>query len=257
MRFHLSFLILITAQFVLAQTNPISHGVYRWPDHKVSQEGDREVRAILEGTTPHFSYLEMHVTTQAIGAQPSEMHANDTIEEVIIVREGLMGITIDGKVHTLGAESVVILLPGKVHSIKNVGELPLSYWVMRYRSHDPIGERPDENVSANVFDAESLVFKLRDDGVKGGTPYFDRSTYMCERFEMHITQLNKIGPSHKAHVHTESEIILVLSGNTEMTIAGETYQGGPGDFYFAKEDQLHGIANTSDETCRYFAFKWK
>lgn len=106
-----------------------------------------------------------------------------------------------------------------------------------------------------MLNADSLTFKPSARG--GGRAYFDRPTTMCERFEMHVTQLNSKGPSHKPHTHIETEIILVLSGETEMTIDGKVYEGSPGDFYFMNAHLLHGVRNATDQPCSYFAFKWK
>ena len=101
---------------------------------------------------------------------------------------------------------------------------------------------------------DSLQFVPKTNG--GGRPYFDRATAMCERLEMHETRLNKKGPSHKPHRHIESEIILVLSGETEMAIDGKEYKGGAGDLYFANSGSFHGVGNASDAPCSYLAFKW-
>ncbi|HLT71062.1 MAG TPA: cupin domain-containing protein, partial [Cyclobacteriaceae bacterium] len=91
----------------------------------------------------------------------------------------------------------------------------------------------------------------------GGRAYFDRPTAMCERFEMHVTRLDKQGPSHEPHKHVETEIILILSGETEMMIGGKDYQASPGDLYFINSELMHGLRNTRDTPCSYFAFKWK
>ena len=106
-----------------------------------------------------------------------------------------------------------------------------------------------------MLNADSLVFKPSEKG--GGRAYFDRATAMCERLEMHVTQLNKKGPSHTPHSHPEAEIILVISGETEMTIDGKEYKAEAGDFYFINSELLHGMRNASDTPCSYFAFKWK
>lgn len=105
-----------------------------------------------------------------------------------------------------------------------------------------------------VLNADSLAFKPSARG--GGRAYFDRATAMCERFEMHTTELNLKGPSHNPHTHIETEIILVLSGKTEMTIDGKEYTATVGDFYFIDSQLFHGIRNATDEPCSYFAFKW-
>ena len=74
---------------------------------------------------------------------------------------------------------------------------------------------------------------------------------------MHITQLDRIGESHAPHKHEETEIILVIAGETEMTIDGKEYKASAGDFYLMESQLMHGVRNAKDTPCSYFAFKWK
>lgn len=239
----------------LAQLPPVKSGVYRWVEHPVKLSEDRESRKILEGTSPHFEYLEIHATTQFPGAKPGTAHANEDIEECLIVKEGTMKATIEGQSRILGAGSVILLMPQQMHSLENIGKSNLTYFVMRYRSKKKMDlERGQASGGSLMLNADSLDFKPSARG--GGRAYFDRSTAMCERFEMHVTRLNKKGPSHEPHAHIETEIILVLSGKTEMMIDGKEYKGEPGDFYFMNSQLLHGVRNANDEPCSYFAFKW-
>ncbi len=240
----------------LAQLAPVKSGVYRWSDHPAKAGESRESRRILEGSSPHLEYLEIHATTQFPGAQPSPAHANDDIEECIIVKEGTMKVTIEDRSEVLGAGGVVLLLPHQMHSLANVGESNLTYYVMRYRSRKPMAlERGRASGGSLMLNPDALPFKPSSRG--GGRAYFDRATAMCERFEMHVTRLDQKGPSHTPHSHEETEIILIVSGETEMTIDGSEYQATAGDFYFMSSQLLHGIRNAADEPCSYFAFKWK
>ncbi|WP_170863109.1 cupin domain-containing protein [Pseudozobellia thermophila] len=238
-----------------AQLDPIREGIYKWNDFPVKKSELKEGRSILEGTSPHFEYIEMHATTQKPGATPGPAHANKDIEECLIVREGTMKVTIEGESRILGPEGVILLMPQQMHSVENVGDTDLTYYVLRYRARKAMDIERGRNAGGSLMiNADSLTFKPSARG--GGVPYFDRPTAMCERFEMHITQLDKKGPSHKPHKHIETEIILMLAGKTKMTIDGKVYQAGPGDFYLAKSGSMHGIENAGDEPCRYFAFKW-
>ena len=248
-------LLLLSAITMYAQLKPVKGGVYKWNELSVNKSEDRESRNILEGTSPHLEYLEIHATTQMPGAKPNAPNANDDIEECIIVKEGLMKVTNEGKSEVIGPGSVVLFMPKQVHSIENVGDGNLTYYIMSYKSKKPMNiERGELNGGSKVYNANDLVFKPSSKG--GGIAYFDRATSMCERFEMHITQLDKKGPSHNPHTHIETEIILLISGETEMTIDGKKYQGNAGDLYFANSQLLHGISNVIDEPCKYFAFKW-
>ncbi|HYG24371.1 MAG TPA: cupin domain-containing protein [Verrucomicrobiae bacterium] len=252
----LAIAICASALTVSAQLAPVKPGVYRWSDHTVQADSNRETRAILEGTSPHLSFLKIHATTQPVGAQPRPARANDDAEELIIVKEGLLKMTFDNHSEVLAAGSVVHLMPGQMHQIANVGDVPLTYYVMKYRSEKPMQlERATASGASRMFDVTKLPLKPSARGA--GRAYFDRATAMCERFELHVTQLHQSGPSHAPHSHVESEIILVISGDTEMSIDGKDYKGSAGDFYLVPSNQPHGLRNLSDKPCAYFAFKWK
>ncbi|MRI00594.1 cupin domain-containing protein [Kriegella sp. EG-1] len=235
---------------------PVKSGVYKWDDYPVKFGKLRESRSIMEGTSPHFEYLEMHATTKFPGAEPSTAHANAEYEECIIVKEGKMEVTIEGISTILEAGGVILLMPQQMHFLANVGDTNLTYTVMKYKSKKKMNiERGVVAGGSLTINKDSLTFKRSKRG--GGIAYFDRPTAMCERFEMHITQLDEKGPSHKPHAHEETEIIMVLSGKTEMTIDGKEYKASAGDFYFMDSQLFHGVRNATDETCSYFAFKWK
>ncbi|WP_405381050.1 cupin domain-containing protein [Maribacter sp. LLG6340-A2] len=251
----LSFTVVKNSDAIYA-SDLVKSGVYKWKDHPVKKGGMRESRKIFEGVGPHLSHFRMHATTQYPGAKPNPPHANEAKEECIIVKEGTMKVTIEGQSKILGAGGIILLMPQQMHSIENVGDTNLTYYVMQYQSKKNMDiKRGMANGGSLMLNKDSLVFNKSERG--GGIPYFDRATAMCQRFEMHITQLNKKGPSHKPHAHEETEIILILSGNTEMTINGTEYTAGAGDFYLANSQEQHGIRNATDSPCSYFAFKWK
>jgi len=240
----------------MAQLKPVNSGVYKWTDHPLTMSADRESRKILEGTSTHLDYLEIHATTQFPGAKPSTAHANDDIEECIIVKEGLMKATVEGRSTVLGAGGVILLMPRQLHSVQNAGDNNLTYYVMRYRSKKKMDlERGQSAGGTLMLNADSLTFKSSSRG--GGRRYFDRSTAMCERFEMHMTQLDEKGPSHDPHSHDETEIVLVLSGKTEMTIDGKEYDGSAGDFHLINSQLMHGVRNATSDPCSYFIMIWK
>jgi (S)-ureidoglycine aminohydrolase len=125
-----------------------------------------------------------------------------------------------------------------------------------FRSRKPMDlDRSRSSGGTLLLNADSIAYTEKDS--KGTKKYFDRPTAMCANYEMHITSLTKKGPSHVPHQHVDTEIILMIEGETGMTIDGKTYHAGPGDFYIAESDKLHGISNATDKPCSYFAFKWR
>ena len=76
----------------MAQLSLIPSGAYHWADMPVKKAEDREGRRFVEGSSPQFDYLEIHATTQQKGAVSRPPHAQKDKEELIIVKEGIMGV---------------------------------------------------------------------------------------------------------------------------------------------------------------------
>ncbi len=251
----LSFHLIAVSAF--AQLKPVDSGVYSWESLPVKKGEDRESRKILEGTSAHLDYLEIHATTQYPGARPSRMHANEDIEELILVKEGRLKVTYGDNKSILSPESAFLLMPGQMHSLENAGKDNLTYYVVRFRGKNPMKFKRGQAHGGSVpYITDSLNFVSRPEG-GGARAYFDRSSVMFERIEMHVTQLDPGTTSHAGHSHIETEIVLMISGETAMKIDGKKYQGGAGDLYFMESQLVHGILNTSDVPCTYYAFKWK
>lgn len=116
-------------------------------------------------------------------------------------------------------------------------------------------ERSIKAGGAILLNYDSLTYAEKNG--RGTRKYFDRPTATCGNFEMHVTYLKTAGPSHIAHQHLDTEIILVFDGETKMTINGKDYTAGPGDLYIIESGKMHAIANASEKPCSYFAFKWR
>ncbi len=256
MKYILLFLSYTIAMTTSAQLKPISSGVYHWNELPTKKDSLRQSFKIAEGTTTEFEYFEMHATTQEKGAVPRPPHTQENIEEVIIIKEGLMKCKIGDKQAILGKGGVLLIPPHEAQEFENIGNGPLTYYVFMFRSKKPMNmERSKQAGGTLLLHSDSLEFKESARG--GGKKYFDRPTAMCENYEMHITQLAKKGPSHTPHQHVDTEIILIIDGETEMVIDGQTYKAGPGDLYIAESGKLHGVSNAADKPCSYFAFKWR
>lgn len=239
-----------------AQLQPITSAVYHWDDLPVKKDTHREIRKIAEGTTNEFGYFEIHATTQYKGAIPRPPHAQDSIEELIIIKDGTLKCTIGNKTATLSQGSVLLIPPHEMMTFENTGDGPATYYVFMFRSKKPMNiERSKIAGGTLLINYDSLVYKEANN--RGTRKYFDRPTAMCENYEMHTTYLKVKGPSHAPHQHVDTEIILMIDGESEMMIDGKSYNAGPGDFYIAETNKLHGISNATDKPCSYFAFKWR
>jgi len=256
MRIILAILFQIIAMNTIAQLQPIHSGVYHWNESPVKKDKQRESRKIAEGTTAEFSYFEIHATTQEKGATPRPPHAQDSLEEMIIIKEGKLKCTIGNKTAELGPGSVLLIPPHEMQTFENTGNGPVTYYVFMFRSRKTMNmERSIKAGGTLLLNYDSLTYTETNN--KGTRKYFDRPTAMCDNYEMHITYLKVKGPSHAPHQHVDTEIILVIDGDVEMTIDGTDYKGSAGDLFIAESGKMHGVANATDKPCSYFAFKWR
>ena len=250
------YLLLSFSPTVMAQLLPVGSGIYRWSDLTIKAEPQRESRKLLEGTTPEFEYFEIHATTQHKGAVSRPAHTQNSLEELIIIKEGTMKCTVGEKTRILGKGSVLLIPPLQEQHFENIGGGPLTYYVFMFRSRKPMDlERSTKAGGALLLNYDSL--RYTETGTKGTRKFFERPTAMCENFEMHITTLKQKGPSHAPHQHLDSEIILMIEGSSEMIIDGKLYPGSAGDLYIVESGKMHGISNTSEKPCSYFAFRWR
>ena len=95
----------------------------------VKENAQNKSRAVLNGAT-HSGYpLEMHITELAPGMMPHAPHSH-VHEELLLIREGQLEVTIAGKMSRLGPGSVAYLASNQEHGWKNVGSAPARYFVL-------------------------------------------------------------------------------------------------------------------------------
>src|SRR5689334_3609329 len=90
---------------------PIQSDVYAWKNLPVEKKSTSERRQIIDGSGPVLSNLEIHATTIDPGTAPHAPH-HHAEEELFIIKEGRLTLTINGKSQELGAGSVAVAMPG-------------------------------------------------------------------------------------------------------------------------------------------------
>ncbi|GAA4397921.1 hypothetical protein GCM10023187_07880 [Nibrella viscosa] len=233
----------------------IQSNVYVWREIPVIRKPTSDQRLILEGETRDFRHMEVHATTLPARQAPHPAHKHDD-EELIIVKEGELTVTIEGKAKTLGPGSVALMLPGDEHGFENKGNTPVTYYVMRYASREPVDlERGHKAGGSFWIDWKDVAFTPHDKG--GIRRMFDRATAMTKRFEMHVTTLNQGLWSHPPHTHRAAEILLMVVNHSQESIDGKLYPATTGDLIFLESNVPHALQNTSQGTCTYFAFQFE
>lgn len=252
---YLVIILILFLAWPLSGQPPLPSKVYAWADLEKNEQNGRISRPIFEGSTTHLEYYEIHATTIPPKTAPHPAHSH-LDEELLIVKEGALEVTAGDEVKILGPKSIALIQPNEVHGFRNAGDIPATYYVLRYRSKSGNNPTRSRQQGGSIFvDFESLEFKTHDKG--GRRNYFDRPTGMCEDFEMHMTNLNEGTDSHAPHTHVVEEIILITEGEVEMHIDGKWYKAMPGDLVFLDSMIPHAARNIGKGQCQYFAFQWK
>jgi len=103
--------------------------VQRFEDLKVKENGKNRSRDGFKEKTHGGFPLDLHQTELAPGEAPHAAHRHEH-EEVVMIREGTLEVTIEGKVTRVGSGSVVFVASNEFHGWRNVGEVRAHYFVM-------------------------------------------------------------------------------------------------------------------------------
>jgi quercetin dioxygenase-like cupin family protein len=136
----------------------IPSAVYAWDDLEVEKRETGERRHVFKGSTEAFEYLQVHASTVEPETAAHAAHTHDDREELIIVKEGTVELSINGESAVLPAGSVALALPGDSHGIQNAGDVPATYFIIRWRTKETGGTRHPEAASV-IANWGNLEFK--------------------------------------------------------------------------------------------------
>lgn len=86
-------------------------------------------RRVFDGETTRGLALEMHETELEPGKMPHPAHSH-VHEELLVLLEGKLEVTINGGKSTIGTNSVVFVSSGEEHGWRNVGDSAARYYVI-------------------------------------------------------------------------------------------------------------------------------
>jgi mannose-6-phosphate isomerase-like protein (cupin superfamily) len=121
---------LLATSLAQAQTEQkLSSGVFPFAGLPIRKDGGNEFRNIVNSTMPTGERVEIHETVLAPGKMPHPAHQH-AHSEFWLIREGDVELTINGKTQRIGSGSAAFAAANEMHSIKNVGSKPASYFVV-------------------------------------------------------------------------------------------------------------------------------
>jgi quercetin dioxygenase-like cupin family protein len=114
---------------VTASTDALPSGAFRFEDLKVHENGPFRSRQVLKGKTHSGFSLDLHESELPPDKMPHPPHQHRH-EEMLLIREGQIDITIGGKTSRLRSGSVAYIASNEMHGWKNTGTSTAAYFVM-------------------------------------------------------------------------------------------------------------------------------
>ena len=88
---------------------------------------------VFEDPTATLDELELHVTTLEVGASPHPPHKHPD-EEIVIIKTGTVEAMVGGQTRRLGPGSIIFQAANQMHFLRNVGDVPAVYHVIKWNS---------------------------------------------------------------------------------------------------------------------------
>lgn len=112
---------------------PITSTVFDWNKMESRPTKVGAVRQVVQAPTPTLDELECHITTLNPGQSPHDPHKH-VDEELILVKEGTVESLVNGQRRRATAGSVIFQSSNQLHAIRNVGDTPATYFVVKWNS---------------------------------------------------------------------------------------------------------------------------
>ena len=119
-----------------AQTPALPSKTYAFDDLPVRNNGVNKSRAVLDGKTHGGFPVDIHITELAPGLAPHPPHHHPH-EEMIMIHEGTLEVTIAGRSTKLGPGSVAYVASNEEHGWHNVGIARAQYFVLALGRENP------------------------------------------------------------------------------------------------------------------------
>lgn len=120
---------LLAAAKAGAQNATLPSKTYSFDQIPVQTSGANQLRPVLDGETHAGVRIELHETELPPGGAPHPPH-HHVHEEMILIREGTMEVTIAGRSAKLGRGSVAYVASNEEHGWHNAGTVRAHYFVL-------------------------------------------------------------------------------------------------------------------------------
>ena len=130
--------------------NPaLTSAAFDWDKLTVKPTKVGAFRKVCQGPTPTLDELEIHITTLNKGEAAHAPHAHAD-EELLIVKEGSVEALVNGEWVRLGPGSIIFQASCIEHAIRNAGETPATYHVIKWNSPGMLKQLAEAKAAAKA-----------------------------------------------------------------------------------------------------------
>ena len=117
------------------QTTALPAKIYHSAEIPYKGDAKKKARRFFYGPENSGYNLEMHETVLGPGVETHPPHTHGH-QEIIILVEGSVQVSMDGRTDTVEAGSVIFYEPDKAHNLRNTGTVPCRYYVVELRGRN-------------------------------------------------------------------------------------------------------------------------
>jgi quercetin dioxygenase-like cupin family protein len=110
----------------------------------------------------------------------------------------------------------------------------------------------EHNLPSAVFAFDALPATTNAANGNVTRPVLDGLTHTGYKAEVHLTELSPGEAPHPPHRHVHEEMVLMVRGTLEVTIAGKAARLGQGSSAFVASNIEHGWRNVGQDRALYF-----
>lgn len=217
-------------------------------------------RAVWDNPTPTLEKFEMHITTLRPQMFSHPVHHHPW-EEMILVKEGQVDVSINGQKHRAGPGSLIFYASNDPHNMQNVGDTNTTYYVINFYT-DLVHSLPDKpaveqavagKLPSSVIDCNSLPATATPTGSTVNVLNSPTLTFL--QLESHITTLNAGQSTKSDMVDPGDELFILKTGQLAATVNGITCRLKEGSFFYCAPNDKRTFKNIGDTPAAYQVIK--
>jgi uncharacterized cupin superfamily protein len=218
------------------------------------------IRVVFDNPTATLEKLEVHVTTLRPGMSSHSPHHHPW-EEMILIKEGNVVASINGKEHPAGPGALIFFASHDPHNLRNAGEQPATYYVINFCT-DLVHTVPDKPAveqavpgmfPSSVIDCDRLPAVPTKTG--SHVDIVDSPTLTFLRLGNHITTLN-VGQATRPDIADPGDELFILkSGTIEARVDGVACRLKEGSLFYCAPNSKRTLTNIGTVPASYQVIK--